>query len=98
MSKQLNRSRDHRVIAGVCGGVADYFDIDPTLVRLGTIVLGFVSIGLAGGVYGVAWLLLPDQGTGQTGADQLFQRYDAYRQNRGTNEPPHPSDSFHADE
>ena len=32
--KKLYRSRDERMIAGVCGGVAEYFDIDPTLVRL----------------------------------------------------------------
>ena len=33
-SKQLYRSRDDRMIAGVCGGLGDYFDIDPTIIRL----------------------------------------------------------------
>ncbi len=32
--KRLYRSRDDRMIAGVCGGLAEYFDADPTLVRL----------------------------------------------------------------
>lgn len=34
MKKKLYRSTENRVIAGVCGGIAEYFDIDPTLVRL----------------------------------------------------------------
>ena len=33
--KRLYRSVDDRMIAGVCGGLADYFDVDPTLLRLG---------------------------------------------------------------
>ena len=33
--KKLFRSRENRMICGVCGGVAEYFNIDPTLVRLG---------------------------------------------------------------
>ncbi|GAA2179225.1 hypothetical protein GCM10009785_05070 [Brooklawnia cerclae] len=98
MSKQLTRSQDHRVIAGVCGGLADYFSIDPLLVRLGAIALGFVSAGLAGGAYAVAWLLLPEEGTGQTGLDQLFRRYDAYRNDRNAGGSPRPNDTFRADE
>jgi phage shock protein C len=42
--KRLYRSVDDRMIAGVCGGVADYFDIDPSLVRL-LFVLGFFATG-----------------------------------------------------
>lgn len=42
--KRLFRSVDDRMIAGVCAGVADYFDIDPTLVRL-LFVLGFFGTG-----------------------------------------------------
>ena len=39
MQKRLYRSRDNRVIAGVCGGLADYFGLDPTLVRVGMAAL-----------------------------------------------------------
>lgn len=42
--KRLYRSVDDRMIAGVCAGIADYFDIDPTLVRL-LFVLGFFATG-----------------------------------------------------
>ncbi|MBT9153319.1 MAG: hypothetical protein DDT35_01551 [Firmicutes bacterium] len=41
MQKRLYRSRDNRVIAGVCGGLADYFGLDSTLVRVGMAVLVF---------------------------------------------------------
>ena len=40
--KKLYRSVDDRMIAGVCAGIADYFDVDPTLVRL-IFVLGFFA-------------------------------------------------------
>ena len=43
-NKRLYRSVDDRMIAGVCAGVADYFEIDPTLVRL-LFALGFFVTG-----------------------------------------------------
>lgn len=39
MEKRLYKSNDNRMIDGVCAGIAEYFHIDPTLVRLGWIVL-----------------------------------------------------------
>lgn len=47
--KRLYRSRDDRMIAGVCAGIADYFEIDPTLVRL------LFVIGALGTVSGLFW-------------------------------------------
>ena len=44
--KRLYRSRDDRMIAGVCGGLAEYFSIDPTIVRL---VLLFLTLWGGGG-------------------------------------------------
>jgi phage shock protein C len=44
--KQLYRSKDDRMIAGVCGGIGEYFDIDPTLVRL-IFVFGSLITGSA---------------------------------------------------
>jgi phage shock protein C len=46
--KQLTRSRSNRMIAGVCAGLAEYLDLDPTVVRL-LFVLGFF-LGLHGGL------------------------------------------------
>jgi phage shock protein PspC (stress-responsive transcriptional regulator) len=61
--RRLYRSRDDRVIAGVCGGIARYFNIDPVLVRVGAVALVF--LGGAGLVaYLAAVLLIPKEGEG----------------------------------
>ena len=39
MEKRLYKSNENKMIDGVCGGIAEYFHIDPTLVRLGAVVL-----------------------------------------------------------
>lgn len=58
MKKKLYRSRKDYMIAGVCGGIAEYFDIDSTLVRLLTVLV--VLIGGAGViVYIIAWIVVP---------------------------------------
>ena len=41
--KQLTRSTSMRMIAGVCGGLGEYANIDPTLIRLGAVLLFFVT-------------------------------------------------------
>ena len=60
-SKRLSRTREGRVVAGVCGGIAAYFGIDPTLVRL-----GFALLTIFGGagvlLYLVAWIVIPEEG------------------------------------
>ena len=40
--KRLYRSRKNKVIAGVCGGVAEYFSVDPTLIRLAAVLIFFM--------------------------------------------------------
>ncbi|GAC1385022.1 MAG: PspC domain-containing protein [Herpetosiphon sp.] len=61
MQTQLVRSQDAKVIAGVSGGVARYFNIDPVLVRLGFIFLSFASgAGLL--LYLALWLVMPMPG------------------------------------
>ena len=60
--RRLSRSRDDRVVAGVCGGIARYFNIDPVFVRIGAVALAFVGgAGLL--LYLAALLLMPsDEG------------------------------------
>ncbi|MEV4434667.1 PspC domain-containing protein [Streptomyces sp. NPDC049585] len=57
----LRRSRDHRMISGVCGGLGRCFDMDPVIFRA---VLGVLAVagGLGLIVYGFAWLLIPLEG------------------------------------
>ncbi|MCC6964496.1 MAG: PspC domain-containing protein [candidate division Zixibacteria bacterium] len=58
MTKRLYRSTQSRVIAGVCGGIGEYFDIDPVLIRIGAVILTFAhGIGLI--AYVVAWIAMP---------------------------------------
>jgi len=59
MSKKLYRSKKDKKIAGVCGGIAEYFDVDPTLVRLFAVLT--LLLGGAGVVaYIIAWIVIPE--------------------------------------
>ncbi|MBU1356917.1 MAG: PspC domain-containing protein [Candidatus Edwardsbacteria bacterium] len=60
MPKRLYRSGKDRVVGGVCGGLADYFDIDPLLIRIIFIILA-LSGGLGVLIYLAAWLIIPGQ-------------------------------------
>ena len=60
MMRRLKRSRSDRKIAGVCRGLADYFDIDPVIVRL-LAVLGIFWHGASLVGYIVAWIVIPEE-------------------------------------
>lgn len=56
--RRLTLSESDKKIAGVCGGIAEYFSVDPTLVRLVAVILALVGgSGLL--IYLVAWLIMP---------------------------------------
>ena len=58
MEIRLYRSDDNKIIAGVCGGIAEFFSLDPTLVRLGLVV--FCALGGSGILaYIVAAIIIP---------------------------------------
>jgi len=48
MKKRLCKSNTNRVISGVCGGIAEYFNIDPTIIRIAWALLTFFSAGFPG--------------------------------------------------
>ncbi len=56
--KKLYRSRKHKMIAGVCGGLSEYFEIDPAWIRL-AFILFFFAGGSALLIYLVMWLIVP---------------------------------------
>ena len=58
MEKKLYRSKTNKKLCGVCGGIAEYFDIDPTLVRL-ALALAVVLAGFGVLAYIVAALVIP---------------------------------------
>lgn len=59
--KSLYRSKRSRYFAGVCGGIGEYFNIDPNIVRIITVLLGLGSVGTVLLIYIVAALLLPEE-------------------------------------
>lgn len=61
MPKQLYRSTENKMIAGVCGGIAEYFDIDPVLVRIIAVIL-LLPGGLPGFLpYIILWIVVPEK-------------------------------------
>ncbi len=62
---RLRRSRTDRKVSGVAGGIARHLDIDPLLVRVAFVILTFFG---GGGLllYGVAWVLVPEEETGDS--------------------------------
>lgn len=58
--KKLFKSKGNKVLAGIFGGLGDYFDIDPTILRLGWLVI-FISTGMFPGLiaYFIAILVVP---------------------------------------
>lgn len=82
MSKRLVRSRENRMLGGVCAGIGDYLRIDPTWVRLFFVLLVFGE-GVGAWLYLALWLLLPlegqEQGAGfennvRSGAREISRR------------------------
>ena len=69
---QLSRSTSDKVLAGVCGGLAQHFSIDPALVRLAFIVFAFAG-GASIPVYVVLWIVMP-QGDGSAVAAPVAGR------------------------
>jgi phage shock protein PspC (stress-responsive transcriptional regulator) len=57
-TKRLMRTNDGRMIAGVCAGLARYFDVDPTLIR---VIFVLLALFAAGGVllYLILWVIMP---------------------------------------
>lgn len=63
--KQLLRSRRDRVLAGVCGGIGEYFEIDSNVVRLVWILISLAGVVPGVLLYLLAWAVLPeDDGAG----------------------------------
>ena len=58
MDKKLYRSSEQYILGGVCGGIAEYFNTSPTLIRIVTIILSILpGVGLIS--YIIAWILIP---------------------------------------
>ena len=58
--KRLFRSRKERILGGVCGGMGNYFNLDPVLVRVVWAVLLFAA-GVGFLAYFIAWIIIPEE-------------------------------------
>ncbi|MBY6293822.1 PspC domain-containing protein [Nanohaloarchaea archaeon H01] len=57
---RLYRSEDDKVLGGVCGGIAEKYELDPSLVRLATLVI-VLTAGIGLPLYLAAWLIVPPE-------------------------------------
>ncbi len=60
MAKKLYRSVEDKKIAGVCSGLGDHFDIDPTIIRLIWLAMIF-AVGTGVLAYIIAWIIIPEK-------------------------------------
>ncbi len=60
-TKRLYRSRDKRIIFGICGGIGNYFDLDPVLIRLLWLLLSFFTGGAGFLVYLILIFVIPEE-------------------------------------
>lgn len=58
-SKRLYRSSTDKIFLGVCGGIGEYLDVDPTIIRLLAVILGFTGSGFV--AYLVAAIIMPER-------------------------------------
>ena len=68
MTRRLYRSRTDTILGGVAGGVADYLDVDPSLVRIIWAILAVVTGGIFVVLYIVMWIVVPENPAPQVAA------------------------------
>jgi phage shock protein C len=57
--KRLYRSNNEKMLGGVCGGMAEYFNVDPTIVRLVWVVFALCGAGIL--AYLIGWIIIPQR-------------------------------------
>jgi phage shock protein C len=62
----LYRSKKERILGGVCAGLGEHLDVDPTVIRLIWAVVSVLSIGTGIIFYILAWIIIPEEDTGST--------------------------------
>jgi phage shock protein C len=73
-SKTLVRTRDGRIVAGVCSGLAEYFGIDANLIRVIVAVLTVFTGGVGALAYLAAWVVIPEEGEKSSIAENLVNK------------------------
>ena len=83
MEKKLYRSQSNRMVAGVCGGLGEYLNIDPIFVRIFFVLLALAGNGIGVMVYLLLWITVPSEGlpretnlqdTVRSGTEEIAER------------------------
>lgn len=59
--KRLYRSKKDKVLGGICGGLGEYFEIDPVLIRILWVILTVLSVGAGIIAYLICWIIIPQK-------------------------------------
>lgn len=73
MEKKLYRSRKDRMIAGVCGGLGEYLNVDPVWIRLAFVLLLVGGAGTGFWAYVILWIIVPPEGRAATAPGETVQ-------------------------
>jgi phage shock protein C len=73
MARRLYRSNTNKVIGGVCGGLGDYFEVDPVLVRIIAVILALAH-GIGFVAYILAWIIVPKRPLDQPTESETYPR------------------------
>jgi phage shock protein PspC (stress-responsive transcriptional regulator) len=73
-SKVLVRTRDGRILAGVCSGLGQYFGFDANLIRLILVVVAVFTGGFGALAYLAAWVVIPEEGEKESIAESLVNK------------------------
>jgi len=57
--KRLYRSRTDQILGGICGGLGEHIDVDPSIIRLVWVIVTLLSLGTGIIVYLAAWIIIP---------------------------------------
>ncbi|WNV81988.1 PspC domain-containing protein [Umezawaea sp. Da 62-37] len=71
--KKLRRSREDKMLAGVCGGAAKMLGVDAALLRIGLVAATILGFGTGAVLYVACWILMPEE---ETGTPDLYQPRD----------------------
>ena len=73
-TKKLLRTRDGRLVAGVCSGIGDYLGVDANVIRLIFALITVFTAGLGILLYLVAWVVLPEEGEPISIAEKMIKK------------------------
>jgi len=73
-SKRLVRTRDGRIVAGVCSGLGEYFGIDANLIRVIVAILTVFTVGTGALAYLAAWVVIPEEGEKSSIAENVVNK------------------------